>query len=83
LVRDAEAVLEAGIVNFTVHTFLGVVPLPPLEPDARTNKMTATTTTHAAMMMALGFILDRHRTLFLLYGLSCALPVRDAANAAL
>jgi hypothetical protein len=65
--------LDAGMVNVKLHSLLGGVPLPP-EADARTNPMPATTMAQVAMMMALRFILNRHRSLFVLYGLSRAVP---------
>jgi hypothetical protein len=58
--------LDAGIVNVKVHALLGGVPLRPPEADARTNTMPATTMRQVAMMMALRFILNRHRSLFVL-----------------
>ena len=63
-------VLDAGIVNVTLHTLLGLVPFPPLDADARTNTMPATTTRQAAIMVALRFILNRHHSLLVLYILS-------------
>jgi len=70
LVCAPAVVLDAGIVNFTVHALLGVVPLPPPEVDARRNTIPATAMAQATMMMALRFILNRHRSLFVLYNLS-------------
>ncbi len=72
-------VLDAGILNLTVHALLRAVSLLSPEADARTNTMPATTMTEVAMMMAVRFILDRHRSLLVLYSLSCAVPVRDQA----
>ena len=73
-------VLDAGIVNVTVQALLGVVPLPPPEADARTKTIPATTITQAAMTMALRFILNRHRSPFVLYNLSCAVPLRNGVQ---
>src|ERR1043166_9435514 len=67
--------LDAGIVNVKLHALLGGAPLRPPEADARTNTMPATMMTEVAMMTALRFILHRHRSLFVLYGLSWAMPV--------
>jgi hypothetical protein len=44
--------------------------------------MPATTMTEVEMMMALRFILNRHRCLFVLYGLSWAVLVCAAAQRA-
>jgi hypothetical protein len=68
--------LDAGIANVKVHAVLGGASLRPPEADARTNTMLAATMTEVAMTMALRFILNRHRSLFVLYGLSRPVPVR-------
>jgi hypothetical protein len=61
--------LDAGIANVKVHAFLGGASLRLPEADARTNTMPAATMTEVAMTMTLRFILNRHRSLFVLYGL--------------
>jgi len=71
--------LDAGIVNVKVHALLGGVSLRSPEADAKTNTMPATTMTQVATMMALRFMLNRHRSLFVLYGLSWDVPVCAAA----
>ena len=71
-------VLDAGIVNLTLHALLGVVALPPPEADARTNTIPATRITQAEMMMALRFILNRHRLPSVLYGFLYAVSLHDA-----
>ena len=71
--------LEAGIENMKLHALLCGAPLRPAEADASINTMPAAMI-EAAMMMALRFILNRHRSLFVLYGLSWAVPVCAAAS---
>ena len=70
--------LEAGIENMKLHALLCGAPLRPPEADASINTMPAAMI-EAAMMMALRFILNRHRNSFVLYGLSWKRPVKNSA----
>ena len=58
------------MVNVKLHALLDGGALRPPEADARTNTTPATTMAEVAMIMALRFILKRHRSLFVLYSLS-------------
>jgi hypothetical protein len=67
--------LDAAIETVKLNVFLGGSPLRPPDEDTMTNTLPATKTTEEAMMMALRFMLNSHQNLFVLFGLSRAVPV--------
>ena len=70
---------DAGIVTMKLHALLGGVLLRFPDGELTANRMPATATTQATMMMALRFILNRHRCPLNLYNASWAVPVCAAA----
>ena len=79
LVKAVAVTLERGIETEKLQAPVGWVPLRLPGADAMTNAKPATTMTQVATIMALRFILNRHRAALVLYDVSSAVPVCPAA----